>query len=287
MSGLSRERNEEVNQELSRLRQERDKFDLEARKWADKRDTLHEELKKLRKEISSLREKRDKLNDEVQLLKNLREKAKQQRNEKHAQIAEVKEKTSSLKKKEPPRRMHQIEKDIENLEWKIQTTAYTLKEEKRLTEQVSILEAQLLIHKQMKELEKDLMELRAEEKALQTKAQDHHERLSQLAEQSQKFHQQMAETSDRAWLLQKEADVAHQIFVENKQKSRELDQKCKQLSEQVRTLREKLREFEEEKRKKRETELHKQLEETALDKLKRGEKLTWEEFKALSEKGII
>lgn len=183
--------------------------------------------------------------------------------------------------------MRQIEEEIENLEWKIQTTAYTLKEEKQLTEQVSVLEAQLLIHKRMQELEKNLMELRAEEKAHQTKAQDHHERLSQLAEQSQKFHQQMTETSERVRLLQKEADEAHQIYVENKQKARELNQKCRQLLEHVRTLRGKLREFEEEKRKKRETELRKQLEETALEKLKRGEKLTWEEFKALSEKGVI
>lgn len=287
MAAPTKEKTEELDQELSQLRQERDKFDLEARTWADKRDALHEEIRNLRKEIGSLREKRDKLNEEVQQLKTLRENTRQQRNEKHAQIANVKEKIRSLEQKKPPRRMHQLEKEIENLEWKIQTTAYTLKEEKQLTDQVSVLEAQLLMHKQMQELENSLIELRAEEKAHQTKAQNHHERLSQLAEQSQKFHQQMTETSEKVRLLQKEADEAHQIYVENRQKARELNQKGKNLLEHVKTLRKKRHDFEEEKRRKRETELRKRLEETALEKLKRGEKLTWEEFKALSEKGVI
>jgi len=38
---------------------------------------------------------------------------------------------------------------------------------------------------------------------------------------------------------------------------------------------------------KRQLELRKELEERALEKLKRGEKLTWQEFKVLADKGIV
>lgn len=287
MSETIRKRIEELNSELSQLREERDKQNLEARKWAEKRDALHEEIKKLRKEIGGLKEKRDGLNEKVQELKSLREKAKLKRKEKYAQIMKIKEKIEVLKKKKPSRSTQDIKKEIENLEWKIQTTAYTLKEEKLLTDQVSVLEAQLLIHEQMQELEKTLLELQAEDKALQTKAKTHHERLSQFAEQSQNFHQQMLETSKRAQSLQVEADGAHQKYLENKQQARDLNQKCKQLLDNIKTMRKEIHEVEEKKRVKRETELRKELEEKALEKLKRGQKLTWEEFKVLSEKGMI
>lgn len=277
-----------LNIELTKLREERDKLDSNATKWAETRDALHEEIRELRKEVGNLRQRRDQLNEKVQALKRLREKAKLERNEKHAQIAMAQEKIAVLKKnRSSPKNLHDIRKEIEDLEWKIQTTAYTLKEEKQLTDQVGALEVQLRTQERLQESEKTLLELRVEEKALQTRAKTHHENLSRLADQSQGSHQQMLETSKRAQALQKEADEAHQKYIERRQQARTLNQKCQQLLEEIKTLREKIREVEDEKRANREMALRKELEEKALEKLKRGEKLTWEEFQALSEKGLV
>ena len=47
---------ERLNQELIPLKEERNKLNLEAKKWADKRNTLHNEVKSLRKEAANIKE---------------------------------------------------------------------------------------------------------------------------------------------------------------------------------------------------------------------------------------
>ncbi len=287
MSERIQERIEVLNKELAQFKEKRDKLNVKARQWAEKRDILHGEIRNLRTEIGGLREKRDKLNEKVQELKGLREKAKLEREEKYKRILKIQAKIEVSQKKKASRSMKDVKKEIENLEWKIQTTAYTLEQEKQLINEVSALEAQLAIHEHIQDLEKTLIELQAQQRALQTKTKTYHEKLSELAEQSQKFHQQMLETSERAHSLQVEADESHRKYIEVKQQARDLNQKCRELVDNIRTLRKGIHEVEEKKRVKREKELLKQLEAKAMEKLKRGEKLTWEEFKALSEKGMI
>ncbi|MDH5636311.1 MAG: hypothetical protein OEY47_06580, partial [Candidatus Bathyarchaeota archaeon] len=60
-----------------------------------------------------------------------------------------------------------------------------------------------------------------------------------------------------------------------------------ELLDKIKTFEKELQEAEEKKQAKRQRELCKELEERALEKLKRGEKLTWEEFKILAEKRKI
>jgi uncharacterized coiled-coil DUF342 family protein len=183
--------------------------------------------------------------------------------------------------------MRDIQREIENLEWKIQTTSLTVKEEELLIDQVRRLESQLLVQKQIKKSKDKLMELRTEGKALETEAKNYHEKLSALAQQSQKFHEEMLKTFNQARGLKVEADNAHQKYVEIKKQAQNLHQKCIELLGQIKTFRQELREKEEKEQAKRQRELRKELEERALEKLKRGEKLTWEEFKILAEKGMM
>ena len=59
------------------------------------------------------------------------------------------------------------------------------------------------------------------------------------------------------------------------------------MSIKAKALREKNRREETEKKIKRETDLRKKLEKKALNKLKNGEKLNFDEFKVLAEQGKI
>lgn len=287
MSESLKQRIKDLDSKLAPLKEERDKLNSESQKWAEKRNSIHGEIKRLRAEVAGLKEKRDAMNEKVRELKSLREKAKEKRKETHAQILKLKEKIRSLTEREPPQSMRNIQREIENLEWKIQTTPLTVKEEKLLIDQVRHLEAQLSVKKQIKESKEKLMELRTEGKALETKAQTHHEKLSELAEKSQKFHEEMLGTLNRARSLKAEADSAHQKYVEIRQQAQNLHEKCVELLDQIKTFKKELRRAEEKKQAERQRELLKELEERALKKLKRGEKLTWEEFKALAEKGTI
>jgi phosphoserine phosphatase len=214
----------------------------------------------------------------------LRDQARAERKEKYTQILKLKEKLERLAEKKPPRNMRDVESEIERLEWKIQTTSLPVHEEKLLIDQVRVLETQRAIHRQIQNLNDALFELQTEEKALETRANLHHEKLSELAEQSQSFHEKMTELLDKVDVLRVEADAAHQKYVEIKQQAQTVHQEQTELLRQFKSLRQELRHAEEKKQAKRQRELRKDLVEKASEKLKRGEKLTWEEFKILAEK---
>jgi uncharacterized coiled-coil DUF342 family protein len=276
-----------LNQELASVREERDRLNLEAKEWAKKRDFIHDQIKKLRTEAGRLKEERDILNKKVHELKSLREQAKLKREEKRAQLLKLKGNIEGLVERKPSRRMSNIQKELEKIEWKIQTTSLQLKEEELLIDQVRQLEAQLSVYKRIGKSKEKLMVLRTEENALDTEVRTCHEKMSELAEQSQEFHEEMLENLNEARNLEPEADSAHQKYLEIKQQAQNLHQKYVELLDKVKASEKERQEAEEEKQAKYQHELLNQLEERAIKKLKRGEKLTWEEFKILAEKKKI
>ena len=280
MSKSHKEKITELRQQLTPLREEHDKLNSEAKEWAGKRNSVHKQIKKLRAKAQELKQKRDELNTRVQELKTLREEANKECRERHAQIKKLRKKIGALTEKKPSRSMDDLQIEMEKLEWKIQTTPLTLKEEKGLIDQIRPLENQLLIYRKLQKVKNDLTELRTEEEELESKAQTHHKEILEIAEQSQELHKEMMDVLNEAGTLQDEADNAHQRFLELKQKAQSLHQRIEPLREEIHSI-------EEENKAKHELELRKGLEERALEKLKRGEKLTWEEFKVLAEKGIV
>jgi uncharacterized coiled-coil DUF342 family protein len=260
---------------------------LEAKKWAEKRNALHEKVRNLRKEAASIKEKRDGLNEKVQELKNLRDQVKSRRTEKFDRISELQEQIRELNENRPKGNLRQVEREIEEIDWKIQTSSLPLDEEQDLVNRVRQLEAQLVVQKQMKKVNEKLFELRIEERSFGVEAKTIHGKLSELAEQSQKFHEQMLEALDKARKLQGEADDAHQKYVENKQQAQGLHQKCVELVEKIRTIERDLKETADKKQAEHQSEHQKELEKKALAKLKRGEKLMWDEFQILAKKGML
>jgi len=274
---------DELNQKLNALKQERDKYNSEAKVWAEKRNAIHEQIKTLRDEAKHLKEKRDSINQKVKELKALREQARSEQKQKRVQISNVKEKIRVILEKKPSRPLPSIQKEIDSLEWKIQTTSMPVKEEKVLVDQIRILESQRAVHKQLQEMKNTLIELQTEEKALATKAKLHHETLAELAQQGQSFHEQMLELLTKAQSLKLEADAAHQKHVEFRQKANQTHQNFLELLQKTRGIQQEIQKKEEEQRAEKQRELRKEAMEKIREKMKRGEKLTWEEFKLLSE----
>jgi len=212
---------------------------------------------------------------------------KDRRREKREQILELQEKIRALNEEKPEGNLRQVEREIKNIDWKIQTTSLPLKEEQTLVNRVRQLEAQLVVQKQIKKLKQKLLELQTEERSFRVEAETLHGKLSELAELSQKFHAQMLEALDKARKLQVEADDVHQKYVETKQQAQKLHQQCVELVEKIRTIERDLKEKADKKHAERQSEIQKELEKRALAKLKRGEKLLWEEFQILAEKGLV
>ncbi|MEM3823993.1 MAG: hypothetical protein QXH87_03585, partial [Candidatus Bathyarchaeia archaeon] len=199
--------------------------------------------------------------------------------EKIAELKKVNQEIKALNEKKPSKSLQTLQKEFDSIEWKIQTSSLSLKDEKKLIEQVKQLEIQINIYKKLEQLKQKSVELKAELKALQTKSKIFHEKLTETAQTSQKIHEQMLKKIEELKRVKIEADEFHKLFLSEKEKIEPIQEEISKISNQIKMLRE-------EERKKTEESLREKLERQAREKLKRGEKLTWEEFQLLAEKGM-
>ena len=287
MSDTPEQRFEELERQLGTMRAELDRLDKEALKWAEKRDLLHEKAKKLRLEARSFRDDRDELNAAVHQLKTLREEVRAERFAKIDQLKMLRKEAKEALSYRPDRSSRSLENEIAAIEWKIQTASPSLDEERRLVEQVKALETQMSVYRQVQAKEDAIAKLQGEATALKEEAASYSEKISEMAEQSQRYHEKMIDRLENARELNAEADNMHRRFVELKEEERALLMKYSEASGRAKALRDRARQEENEKRVKQEADLRKELEAKALSKLERGEKLTFDEFKILAEQGKI
>ncbi|MGQ9743029.1 MAG: coiled-coil protein [Candidatus Bathycorpusculaceae bacterium] len=277
---------QDLTQRLSELEEQERGFTAKAKELAEKRDKLNEQFKSLRAEIFGLRSERDRLNEEVKELKKQRDAAKTEIREKMDEIKKINHEINVLSQKMPSKSLQILQKEFESLEWKIQTTPLSLKEERKVIEQVKQLGTQINIHKKFEQLNQKVVELKAELKALQTKSKMFHEKLTEKAQESQKIHEKLLEKIEESKKIKVEADGFHKLFLQEKEKVKPVQEEISKISNKIKMLKEETRRKEAEEKKKRDESLREKLEKQAKDKLKRGEKLTWEEFQLLTEKDM-
>jgi uncharacterized coiled-coil DUF342 family protein len=276
---------EELNHRLSALKEEKRKLDAEAEELAEKRNSLNEEFKRLKAEVQKLKSSRDEINAEVKELKRQRIQLKTEVAQKIKELKNLQSEIEALTAEKPSRSFNALQKEVEAIEWKIQTTPLSLQEEKKLVERVEQLEDQISVYRKMEQLSQKKLELTAELKALEARAKLLRERIIEKAEKSQKIHEEMLKKAEEARKLKSEADSVHKLFLQTKEKAKPLLEEIKKILEEIRKLKEEVQAEEEEERRKSEENLLEKIAKQAMDKLKRGEKLSWEEFKILTEKG--
>lgn len=277
---------EELSRKLSVLKERREKLNDEARALAEKRNRLNMEFKALKAEILKLKNARDEINARVKELKQQKSKIKRELAEKIMEFKDLKNEIEVLAKKKPSKSFNALQKEIESIEWRIQTTPLDLREEKQLVEKVKQLESQLNIHRKIEQLSQKKLELKTELKALEARARLLHEKIVGEAEKSQKIHEERLKKIEEAKKLKTEADNIHQLFLQTKEKVKPFQEEIGKILEEIRTLKGEILAENEAERKKSEESLLKEIEKRAREKLRRGEKLTWEEFQAIAEKGI-
>jgi uncharacterized coiled-coil DUF342 family protein len=275
----------ELKQKLSVLREQRNKLNTEARGWAEKRNKLNEQVKNLRIEIRELRTERDELNIKVKELKQLRGKTKIEIRERIEEIKKLNQQIKAIAKKKPSRSLETLQKKLDEIEWEIQTTSLSLQEEKELIDHVGQLETQVNIHKKLEMAHQKMLESQSELNAIETQNKFYHKKITETAHKSQKVHNKMLEKINKVRELEMEADNMHQEFLKTRQKTKPLQEEITKILNQIKLLKVEIRREEEKEKKKSEEAIRKKIEEKAKEKLKRGEKLTWEEFQILTEKG--
>jgi len=287
MSKALEQRIEELYRKLHLLRAERDGLNKEAQRWAEKRDHIHEELRDLRSKIRSLKQKRDALNEEVKHLKSLREAILRRKKEILEEISKLRQEKNRIDAEKPSRSRSYLENEIARIEWKIQTEPLPLDVERQLIDQVKALEIQMEFYRKIENIKNKIAELKREADRLKADTRSYHSRILEIAAQSQEFHMKMLKKIKEAKELKVKADEMHQRYTKNKDKIRAISLELKKILAEIQSIRDLLEEREEKERRQKEADLQKQMEEKALEKLRRGEKLTFDEFKILVEKGRI
>jgi uncharacterized coiled-coil DUF342 family protein len=243
-------------------------------------------MKSLRDEVLDLRSQRDELNSKVKELKQRRNEMTAGVHERLEEIRKLEDEKKALAKRKPPRSHVILQKEVESIDWTIQTTSLTIQEDKELVEKVKQLETQLAIYRKLEQLAKRIARSRAEIKTMKSESELLHRQLTENAQKSQETHREMLERIEETKTLKKEADSMHKEFLQVKERTRPLQEEVRLVVNQIRQLKGEIREEVQRETKESQDALRETLERQAKEKLKRGEKLSWEEFQLLAEKGM-
>lgn len=287
LSGNDRKtRIDELNGKLSVLRDERIRLENETLELAEKRDKLNDRARGIRVEIQEVRTQRDEVNSKVRDMKQRRNEATKSINEKIAEVRKAQEEYRSLLKKEPSRSHHALKEEVERIDWQIQTTPTTLQEDRELVGKVKQLETQLVVHKRLERLKDRIAELRIQIRTMRFESQQLHTQLTANAQIAQESHRKMLEKIAESKTLKTQADDMHKQYLQTRAKIKPVQEEAKTIVDQILQLEGKIHADRQKEKEQSESVLRETLERQAKEKLKRGGKLSWEEFQLLAERGM-
>jgi len=299
-----------MRSQIAVLKDQVNKADIEAKKMVERRDQLNGQAVKIDHEVRDIKKQRDAINKKVHAIKQQRDNVRDKIKPIMDEIQTINDKKAVLKKKVPHIRQKDIQKEIDRIDWKIQTETLDLQEEKRLIGEIKLLETQLSGYKKIEKENKKISEHIQERRTLDAQAEIFHKEVAEFAKKSQELHESMIAKIAEVKKVKEEADMLHKGFIENKEKVRNLRVEIAVLTGQMLGLRNSLREESKELREKamatRQKEIairQKEKEEAdsqrskkmqdeqvlksklgaqAKEKLAKGEKLSWNEFQLIA-----
>ncbi len=197
---------------LDQLADERDRLKEEEKSILSSIDQIRAKLAKVRPELQELRKTRDELNETVRALKKSRDELRDSSKQSLVSLRELVKLTRGTD--EGPR----AEKEFADLEWKIQTSILDKDEEKKLLNKVRILEAKVGAHRKTRKLSDEVGKYRAE-------ADEIHNKIQELAAQSQQYHLEVVALSEGFDKLRQKQDELRKALGEVRAKSVEVSRK--------------------------------------------------------------
>ncbi|MEM2610004.1 MAG: hypothetical protein QXS09_00200 [Candidatus Bathyarchaeia archaeon] len=277
----------DLEREASALRAELEGLEGDARKLAEERDRINSRVRELRHEAAKFKGERDALNEEVKSLKAIIYELKREYNERIHAFRELGQRIREHLRSKPPRDEESLMREIAEIDWKIQTTPLSIEEERKLIERVKSLESQLSFYRRLNSMiaEREGLKRRLDE--IKGEIASFRERVSEVAAKSQSFHEKMIECLKRADELRAEADKIHEKYRAVKERANTIRLRYRELLNQISDIKRLIREEEDRKRAEAISVLKEKISREALEKLKRGEKISFDEFKILAEQGKI
>ncbi len=268
--------------------------------------SIQQQIEDYYQRLNALRDKKNALLTKLSELQDLALNAKSERDEKnriisekkrireqlHKEKAEISEKIKTLIEKKrallesAPGSEASLVKRYKELTWKYQTTSLTIEEDRKLVQEITEIEKKLVHFKKVKDVDQEISSLRAKFNELKDKANAVHQEVLTLAEESKKSHDKLmaaheegAKTIDELNSVRAEMNTIWETIKESKiklsdartkyeiVKTVQLQRKAQELAERAKLLLSKRNE----------------LVARANEKLKKGERLTFEEYAALLE----
>jgi len=279
------------------VKHQREGFNRKVTEIANKRNLLNEQVKELITTAKEEREKRDKCNEAISAIKEKKnllikelEGFEKQAETLSEQLAEKQEKTTQNK-----RRMDfsakKIRKEIQELEWKIQTSSnLSINEEREIVEQIARLEQKFRDVRETDVLSRDLKTFNTRIKVLRGRLRALENELRSQARESRFHHKTMIQAFKNADILRKQADELHAQFLDAKKQANAIHNEYLSYIREISRIRQDISKSKQKIRAKQDAQRKEKLEERTEDakkKFEEGRKLSFEEFRTLIDKGLI
>jgi uncharacterized coiled-coil DUF342 family protein len=145
-------------------------------------------------------------------------------------------------------------------------------------DRIKRLEAQLAVHRRIDQLNKRIFERQQEVRTLGDESNLCHQNLSGIAQESQEIHRKMVEKIAQAKELRTQADGFHNSFLQVRERMKPFQEEILTVFRQMEQMKAELEKKERAERDSSDAVLREKLQKQAQEKLRRGEKLTWQEF---------
>lgn len=259
--------------ELGKLKEERDQFNDEARGLIQQSKETTSKVKRLRVELREQKVQRDEENAKVQEFKEKRDAVNAKIRERIQKVNKIQEEIRGLKG-ELDLPFREAKKQLERLEWKVQTEVLSIKQEEKIVRRIEELEEATKSVKEFMGKRKDLEKIKRELDDLRKEAQAFHELMLEHTRKSEYYHQKMLEVykvlkssepefkeiSDKITMAKKKADKAHKEYIQTYRETKGKTEK--DLRESMKKEADKL-----------------------MDGFKKGKKLTTDELQIIQEYG--
>jgi uncharacterized coiled-coil DUF342 family protein len=279
------------------IKQQREEFNRKVTAIANKRNLLNEQVKELIKTAKEEREKRDNCNKTISEIKEKKSLLLKEIEgfEDQAKNLDQQLNGTEEKKTQPNRRSEfsakRLRRDIQDLEWKIQTTSnISISEEREIVDQIDRLEQKFREVRETDVLARDLRTIIKRINVLKGKIRRLDNELRSHARESRFHHKTMIQAFKNADVLRKQADELHAQFLEAKEQANSIHTEYLGYIREINRIRQNINKNKQKFRAEQDAQRREKLEEKTEDakkKFEEGRKLSFEEFRTLIDKGLI
>ncbi|MGQ9515106.1 MAG: hypothetical protein ACUVTL_08700 [Thermoproteota archaeon] len=260
----------------------------EFRRLLDKKEDLLEKAAKIKVEADAALDQRDTINKEVQnLKKRIDDVVKEESNIKseiEKKEKELEEAKSKLKGNE-----YELDRKMRDLEWRLITGGVSAEEEAEIVSSIAGLHQKLAAYERVKRIDVELKKLKKRSTEVKAELIKLLEGKRKLVEESRGFHESFIRSMEkRKDVLEEVADVRNQIK-ELKAQMEERFMELVKLNAEISLYESRIVKEREDKKKEKqrlEEEAKDRVARSAAEKLRRGESISWDEFKIYLERNL-